>query len=291
MKMDGHKPITQHHTSKLPSAKLTIAVIDDERRWLKAFERMFRSGKYAVDTFDDPRRFLATIFKHPQQYAGIICDIKMPQMDGYQVFEAIKNNPATQNIPFVVISGVLTQDNNLSKIQGVPYISKLDDDLRSKIFQELIEVIENWPKVRDYLRSQNVSDDKIDFFCQFFINYHKYFNEILKFINKMEVACVSADHSAIDHIGKECTAYISELQRTCMQIIALMQDGPETTAFISKLCQRGRTSVNMIQTYQLLLAEEPSTNPEFRSFLKECRQSLEKIIVGTEKGYNLRTAE
>jgi hypothetical protein len=49
--------------------------------------------------------------------------------------------------------------------------------------------------------------------------------------------------------------------------------------------------VNMIQTYQLLLAEEPSTNPEFRSFLKECRQSLEKIIVGTEKGYNLRTAE
>ena len=212
-------------------------------------------------------------------------------MDGYQVFETIKKNPATQNIPFVIISGVLTQDNNLIRIQGVPYISKLDDNLRSKIFHELIEVIENWPRVKGYLRSKNISDDKIDFFCQFFINYHKFFNEILRFINKMEVACVSADQDAIDRIGKECADYINELQQTCMQLIGLMQDGPETTAFISKLCQRGRTSINMIQTYQLLMAEEPSSNPEFGSFLKECRQSLEKIIVGTEKGYNLRAAE
>jgi CheY-like chemotaxis protein len=281
----------QHSTSTNAADKLTIAVIDDEQRWLKVFKRMFRNSGYEVHTFDDPRQFLETVLESPQQYAGIICDIKMPQMDGHQVFDAIKSNPVTQNIPFVIISGVLTQDNNLSKVQGVPYISKLDDNLRSKIFQELIEVIENWPRVREYLRSQNVSDDKIDFFCQFFINYHKYFNEILTFINKMEVACVSADHEAISRIGEECATYIADLQNTCMQLISLMQDGPVTTAFVGKLCRRGRTSINMIQTYQLLLAEEPSTNPEFRSFLGECRQSLEKIIVGTEKGYNLRTTE
>ena len=289
--MNSPNPMPQHSTSTNAADKLTIAVIDDEQRWLKVFKRMFRNSGYEVHTFDDPRQFLETVLESPQQYAGIICDIKMPQMDGHQVFDAIKSNPVTQNIPFVIISGVLTQDNNLSKVQGVPYISKLDDNLRSKIFQELIEVIENWPRVREYLRSQNVSDDKIDFFCQFFINYHKYFNEILTFINKMEVACVSADHEAISRIGEECATYIADLQNTCMQLISLMQDGPVTTAFVGKLCRRGRTSINMIQTYQLLLAEEPSTNPEFRSFLGECRQSLEKIIVGTEKGYNLRTTE
>jgi CheY-like chemotaxis protein len=289
--MNSPNPVPQDFTSSLVSDKPTIAVIDDEQRWLKVFKRMFRNSGYKVHTFDDPRQFLETIAKHPQQFAGIICDIKMPQMDGHQVFEAVKNNSATQNIPFVIISGVLTQDNNISKVQGVPYISKLDDNLRSKIFQELIEVIENWPRVRDYLRSQHVADEKIEFFCQFFINYHKYFNEILSFINKMEVACVSADHDAISHIGEECATYIADLQNTCMQLISLIQDGPVATDFVGKLCRRGRTSINMIQTYQLLLAEEPSTNPEFRSFLGECRQSLEKIIVGTEKGYNLRTTE
>jgi CheY-like chemotaxis protein len=275
----------------IPTAKLTIAVIDDESRWLKVFERMFRNSNYGIDTYDNPLQFLEIVLKQPQKYAGIICDIRMPQMDGYQVFEAVKSNKSTQNIPFVIVSGVLTQDHNLCKIQGVPYISKLDDKLRSKIFQELIDVIENWPKVSEYLHAQEVPDEKIDFFCQFFINYHKYFNEILTFVNKMEVACVTSDHHAIRRIGNACSDYMAELQGTCMELISLMQDGPETSAFVHKLCERGRTSINMIQTFQLLLAEEPSSSAEFRSFLKECRDSLEKIIVGTAKGYNLRGAE
>ena len=291
-KMNSTHPTQTHHDSTaLATDKPVIAVIDDEQRWLKVFKRMFRNSGYDIHTFDNPRQFLETVLEEPQRFVGIICDIQMPQMDGHQVYEAVKNNPSTRTIPFVIISGVLTQDNNLSRVQGLPYISKLDDDLRSKIFQELIEVIENWPRVRDYLRSQQVSEKKIDFFCQFFINYHKYFNEILAFINKMEVACVSTDHDAIHRISEDCAAYIADLQETCMQLISLMQDGPVTTSFVSKLCRRGRTSINMIQTYQLLLAEEPSTHPEFGSFLKECRQSLEKIIVGTEKGYNLRTTE
>lgn len=277
--------------SKPANGKMTIAVIDDEQRWLKVFERMFRRSDYAIDTYDDPLQFLDIAQKHPTKYAGIICDIKMPQMDGYQVFQTIKSNKATQNIPFVIVSGVLTQDHNLCKIQGMPYISKLDDKLRSKIFQELIDVIENWPKVRQYLKEQDISEEKIDFFCQFFINYHKYFNEILTFVNRMEVACVKANHQAIVEIGKACMDYMAELQETCMELISLMQKSPHVNVFIRKLCERGRTSINMIQTFQMLLTEEPSASVEFRAFLKECRDNLEKIILGTEKGYNLRSAD
>jgi CheY-like chemotaxis protein len=147
-----------------------IAVIDDERRWLKVFRRMFRSSKYSVDTYSDPQEFLDTITASPDKYCGIICDIKMPDIDGYQVFEILKSNIATQNIPFLMVSGVLTQDHNFSKVQGIAHISKLDDNLRAKVFQELIEVIENWPKVRQYLEDKHVSAEKIEFFCQFFIN-------------------------------------------------------------------------------------------------------------------------
>ena len=270
------------------TAGRTIAVIDDEHKWLKVFQRMFRNSPYAVDTFDNPQRFVETILAEPGKYAGIICDIKMPQMDGHQVFETIKGNPATQNIPFVIVSGVLTQDHNLNKVQGAIYISKLDDQLRTKIFHELIEVIENWPKVEAYLQTRNISAEKIEFFCQFFINYHKFFNEILTYVNKMEAACVNADQEATDSIGEACNRYMAGLQKTCMELISLMQEGPETTTFIRKVCERGRTSLNMIQTFQLMLTDESTDNPAFRSFLTECRDSLEKIILGTEKGYNLR---
>lgn len=269
-------------------AKPKIAVIDDEHKWLKVFKRMFRDSDYDVDTYEDPRSFLNVISKSPKLYAGIICDIKMPQLDGYQVFEAVKGNPATQNIPFLIVSGVLTQDQNLNKVQGATYLSKLDDNLRTKVFQELIDVIENWPKIEGYLRYRSVPEDKIEFFCQFFINYHKYFNDILGYVNRMESACVNEDAGTIARINHECLNYLEVLQDTCMELISLIQEGPESTGFIRKVCERGRTSLNMIQSFQLMLTEEPSSNEEFRAFLNECKVSLEKIILGTEKGYGLR---
>jgi CheY-like chemotaxis protein len=265
-----------------------IAVIDDEQRWLKVFRRLFRSSDYCVDTYSDPQEFLDTITASPDRYCGIICDIKMPDIDGYQVFEILKSNTATQNIPFLMVSGVLTQDHNFSKVQGIAHISKLDDNLRAKVFQELIEVIENWPRVRQYLEAKQVSAEKIDFFCQFFINYHKYFNEILKYVNRMEQACVKSDLIAMARIKSACETYMQELQTTCMDLITILQEDPETTGFISKLCERGRTSLNMIQTFQFILGEEASSSIQFQAFLQDCRHSLQKIIIGTEQGYNLR---
>jgi CheY-like chemotaxis protein len=286
--MEKRKPDNVQHHAPSSSEKPKIAVIDDEQRWLKVFQRLFRNSRYAVDTFSDPHIFLNTIAAYPERYCGIICDINMPHLDGYQVFENLKANPVTQNIPFLMVSGVLTQDQNLSKIQGIAYISKLDDNLRGKVFQELIDVIENWPKVRRCLEDNRVPSEKIEFFCQFFINYHKYFNEILSFVNRMEHACVQSDLAAMAEIKAECDAYMNELQSTCMDLIMILQQNSHATQFIRKLCQRGRTSLNMIQTFQFILGEETSSSQEFQVFLKDCRDSLEKIIMGSDPRYNLR---
>lgn len=267
----------------------TIAVIDDEQHWLKVFRRIFRNSPYAIDTYSAPEQFVETILENPKRYCGIICDIKMPHMDGHQVFKKIKNNPETRNIPFLIVSGVLTQNNNLAKVQGMTYVSKLDDNLREKVFEELIGVIENWPKVKTYLESLHVAEEQIEFFCQFFINYHAYFHEILNYVNRMEEACVSSDDKAISRINEQCHAYMANLHQSCIHIIELIQDSPIATDFVAKMCERGRTSLNMIQTFQIILAEEVSSNQEFGAFLQDCRVDLEKIIVGAEKGYNLRS--
>jgi CheY-like chemotaxis protein len=281
--------LERSHELKIVRPK--IAVIDDERQWLKTFQRIFRNSNYKVDTYSDPQAFLDTIAQHPDQYCGIICDIKMPHVDGHQVFKALKENRATRNIPFLMVSGVLTQDHNLNKVQGLAFISKLDDNLREKVFDELIEVIENWPKVKRYLQLQNVSDEKIEFLCQFFINYHRYFNEILKYVNAMEVACVSGDQQTISLLSHQCQRYMENLQENCMELISLIQEMPQITSFVRKVCKRGRTSLNMVQNFQFMLGENPASNQTFQAFLAECHETLEKIITGTESGYNLRSAE
>jgi CheY-like chemotaxis protein len=286
--MGTRKTERQNQTPNRSGSKPKIAIIDDDQRWLKVFRRLFRNSKYAVDTYSDPQVFLDTITQSPQKYSGIICDIKMPDIDGYQVFDNLKSRPETENIPFLMVSGALTQDQNFTRVQGIAHISKLDDNLRVKVFKELIDVIENWPKVKKYLEAKHVTADKIDFFCQFFINYHKYFNEILKYVNRMEQACVKSDLIAMSRIKSECETYMHDLQTTCMDLIGLIQKDPETNGFIKKLCERGRTSLNMIQTFQFILGEEASSSVQFQTFLHDCRYSLEKIIIGTEQGYNLR---
>ncbi|MBU0973282.1 MAG: response regulator [Proteobacteria bacterium] len=268
--------------------KPVIAVIDDEDQWLKAYKRMFRSSNYSIDTYSDPRVFLDTIEKYPDRFAGILCDINMPILNGHEVFEAVKKNKRTENIPFLIVSGVLTQGQNLSKVQATAYVSKMDVDLRKKIFDELIEVVENWPKVEEYLQGQNVSKKDIDFFCQFFINYQRVFNEILGYVRQMEQACVNSDDHAIAQISKNCMAFMDDIHNKCMGIISLMQESPEKTSFVRKVCARGRSSLNMLQNFQYILSEETLSQNGFQNFLDDCRESLEKIIIGTESGYSLR---
>jgi CheY-like chemotaxis protein len=274
-----------------PGEKPRIAVIDDEQRWLKVFKRMFRSSNYAVDTFDDPEAFLAALGSDPRRFAGIICDINMPQMDGHAVLKTVKENPATRNIPFLIVSGALTYGDNLARLRSVACVSKLTDDLRSVVFSELIEVIENWPLVRSHLIRAHIPEEKIEFFREFFINYHHFFGEILTYVNQMETACVRGDREAIVSIRALCDRYMNELQDTCMQLIEIVQEIPAATRFIGKVCERGRNSLNMIQGIQCMLSEEPPSSQAFNTFLIDCRDSLERIVAGTENGYNLRSAE
>ncbi len=56
----------------------------------------------------------------------ILLDASMPEMDGFQVCEKIKQNPIIQNIPIIFLSGLHTLDNRLRGFQvgGVDYITK-----------------------------------------------------------------------------------------------------------------------------------------------------------------------
>ena len=183
----------QQEDGRLDDGRMRLAVIDDEDRWLGVFKRMFRDTSYQLETFSDPRNFLSVIGNEPKRFAGIICDIKMPEIDGHQVFKEIKENPETANIPFVMVSGMLTENLNLNRVQGIAHVSKLDDNLRTRIFDELIEIIENWPFLETFLQEKQVDPEDIKFFHQFYVNYHLFFGQILDFVRRMEIACVNSD--------------------------------------------------------------------------------------------------
>ncbi len=284
MNREGHQKGAGGNAGDAPR----LAVIDDEDQWLKVFERLFRNSDYRLETYSDPHAFLRVIDLDPTRYAGVICDIKMPGISGHDIFGILKGNPITANVPFVLVSGVLTEDHNLARVQGIAHISKLDNNLRSRIFDELIEIIENWPHLEAYLRNRQALAEDIAFLHQFYVNYHLFFAQILDSVRQMEAACVNADIEEAEQVRARCDRCMQDLYQRCMALVSLVQDCPQAEHFAAKVCTRARTSLNMLLHFQLLIGESAPTDSDFTRLLTECRQSLEKIIQGTEKGYNLR---
>jgi CheY-like chemotaxis protein len=61
-----------------------------------------------------------------QKPSLIICDIMMPELDGYGVLYLLRKNPQTEKIPFIFLSAKSAQNNFRKEIAMQPddYISK-----------------------------------------------------------------------------------------------------------------------------------------------------------------------
>ncbi len=80
----------------------------------------------------------------------IICDIMMPELDGYGVFENLSNNPKTASIPFIFLTAK-TEKADLRKGMNLGA-----DDYLTKPFEEpeLLEAIECRIKKNDFLKKE-----------------------------------------------------------------------------------------------------------------------------------------
>ena len=48
----------------------------------------------------------------------VLLDLMMPEMDGFQVVEALRNSPKTSDIPVVVITGKNLTDDERARLKG-----------------------------------------------------------------------------------------------------------------------------------------------------------------------------
>jgi DNA-binding response OmpR family regulator len=79
-----------------------ILVVDDEPDLTMVSTLALEYHGFKVDTFNDPQEALSK-FK-PGLYDLIILDIKMPQMDGFELYHEIKKKDNNANICFLTAS-------------------------------------------------------------------------------------------------------------------------------------------------------------------------------------------
>jgi two-component system nitrogen regulation response regulator NtrX len=104
-----------------------ILVIEDEAAIRRVLGKILReeNDSYSVDEAEDGQQGLEKIKN--EDYDLVLCDIKMPKMDGVEVLEAVKK--FKPEIPFVMISGHgdLETAINTMRLGAFDYISKPPD--------------------------------------------------------------------------------------------------------------------------------------------------------------------
>jgi len=86
----------------MPNGKKRILAVDDEKHIVRLVEVNLRKAGYDVDTAYDGREALEKVKKNPPDL--IVLDVMMPQLDGFSVLKRLKQDPATKDIPVIMLT-------------------------------------------------------------------------------------------------------------------------------------------------------------------------------------------
>ncbi len=86
-----------------------ILVIEDEDLIREAIHLILRVNGFEVFTAENGALGIALAFECQPDL--VVSDIMMPEKDGYEVLEALRNNPATASVPFLFLSAKADQSD------------------------------------------------------------------------------------------------------------------------------------------------------------------------------------
>ena len=114
----------------------SILVIDDNKDIRDNTAEILELAGYKVSTAENGKRGVDIAIK--EKPSVIVCDIMMPELDGYGVLHLVRKNTETQNIPFIFLTAK-TERSDLRKgmeMGADDYITKPFEDI------ELLNAIE-----------------------------------------------------------------------------------------------------------------------------------------------------
>lgn len=123
------------------SKKYSILVIDDEIEILDMLSRFLnRNPNFTVQTFSNPVSALSSI-NNNTKYDLVLLDIMMPQMNGLDVLEKLKEINSDQKVIMMTAYSTLDKVLKSHKIGATNYVMKPFSSLDA-LEKKVIEVLE-----------------------------------------------------------------------------------------------------------------------------------------------------
>lgn len=133
-----HRELDSLSAGSLASAmpKTSLLLVDDDRAQLLLFKALFEERGYGVLLAETGEQGVELARKARPDL--ILCDVIMPQFDGFRVLASLKADPVTQTIPVILLtfSPAMAAKLRADEPDPLTYLSKLDP------FDSLVEQVE-----------------------------------------------------------------------------------------------------------------------------------------------------
>lgn len=86
-----------------------VLIIEDDPPYRKIYKRKFEVSGYTVEVAEDGIEGLEKMRSFMPDITFV--DLMMPKMDGFQVIDTAKADPALKHIPIVVLTNLSTSDD------------------------------------------------------------------------------------------------------------------------------------------------------------------------------------
>jgi CheY-like chemotaxis protein len=88
-----------------------IVVIDDNPVFTTVISRFLRSNNFSCEVFSKARQAISWISEQPGRVGAVICDMRMPEVDGLRFLKESKADPRLRSIPVIALTS--DKDSNL----------------------------------------------------------------------------------------------------------------------------------------------------------------------------------
>ncbi|WP_096697737.1 response regulator [Polaromonas sp. AER18D-145] len=127
----------------------TILIVDDERQNCKLLEALLQPEGYLTLSAASGEEALASIARRAPDL--VLLDVMMPGMDGYQVASLLKANPATANIPIIMVTAQIDRGALMASLNAGA----------EEFLTKPVDRGELWVRVRNLLRLKAFGDLQI----------------------------------------------------------------------------------------------------------------------------------
>jgi CheY-like chemotaxis protein len=107
-----------------------VLLIEDDQLIQRMYEKIFTFEKFVVEMASDGEEGLAKVRSMNPKPTVILLDVMMPKMNGMQVLEQLKLDPALKTIPVIMLSNLAGENDVESALSkgAIKYIIKSEYD-------------------------------------------------------------------------------------------------------------------------------------------------------------------